>query len=151
MYKERLLALVKYRPHYSYSLVEDTECSSITSSVSPSYSRFRFINMFENIKESKLARFADKLQVESEPGLTNAQLMLANEDLKPVEPARRTWGSINFIAFWISDSFNINTWVISSSNIVDGLSWWQSWLCVWIGYSIAACFVCLTGRIGMSN
>jgi hypothetical protein len=32
--------------------------------------------------------------------------------------------------------------------IVNGLSWWQSWLCVWIGYTIAACFVCMTGRIG---
>lgn len=32
--------------------------------------------------------------------------------------------------------------------IVDGLSWWQSWICVWIGYFIAAAFVCLTGRIG---
>lgn len=46
-------------------------------------------------------------EVAHEPGLTNAQLMLANEDLKPVEPARRTWGSWNFVAFWISDSFNI--------------------------------------------
>lgn len=41
-----------------------------------------------------------------------------------------------------------NTWMISSSMIVDGLSWWQSWICVWIGYFIAASFVCLTGRIG---
>jgi NCS1 family nucleobase:cation symporter-1 len=31
--------------------------------------------------------------------------------------------------------------------IVDGLSWWQSWLCVWIGYTISALFVCLIGRI----
>jgi hypothetical protein len=38
--------------------------------------------------------------------------------------------------------------MISSSAIVAGLSWWQSWICVWLGYSIAACFVCLTGRIG---
>ena len=39
--------------------------------------------------------------------------------------------------------------MISSSMIVaSGLSWWQSWLCVWIGYSIAACFLVLTGRIG---
>ena len=38
--------------------------------------------------------------------------------------------------------------MISSSMIVGGLSWWQSWLCVWAGYAIAACFVCLTGRIG---
>lgn len=38
--------------------------------------------------------------------------------------------------------------MISSSNIVDGLSWWQSWLCVWVGYGITAGFVVLTGRIG---
>ncbi|OLN98017.1 Uracil permease 4 [Colletotrichum chlorophyti] len=38
--------------------------------------------------------------------------------------------------------------MISSSMIVNGLSWWQSWLCVWLGYAIAGAFVCLTGRIG---
>lgn len=57
--------------------------------------------------------------------------------------------------------------MISSSMIVGGLSWWQSWLwyvplilcnlarpegllclSVWIGYTIAGVFVCLTGRIG---
>jgi nucleobase:cation symporter-1, NCS1 family len=73
---------------------------------------------------------------------------LTNHDLKPVELARRQWGPWNFVAFWIADSFNINTWMISSSMVVGGLSWWQSWLCVWIGYSISGCFVCLTGRIG---
>lgn len=32
--------------------------------------------------------------------------------------------------------------------IVNGLSWWQAWLCVWIGYAIAGFFITLTGRIG---
>ncbi|KAJ5613308.1 hypothetical protein N7510_006502 [Penicillium lagena] len=32
--------------------------------------------------------------------------------------------------------------------IVDGLSWWQSWICVWVGYTLAAIFVCAMGRIG---
>lgn len=41
-----------------------------------------------------------------------------------------------------------NTWMITSSMIYDGLSWWQSWICVWLGNFIAACFVCLMGRIG---
>ncbi|KAF2681804.1 hypothetical protein K458DRAFT_309189 [Lentithecium fluviatile CBS 122367] len=102
----------------------------------------------EKVKNSKVGYWSDKLAVESEPGLTTAQLMLYNHDLKPVEPERRQWGAWNFVGFWVADSFNINTWMISSSNIADGLSWWQSWLCVWLGYSIAACFVCLTGRIG---
>ncbi|SPQ25309.1 72f66de1-b3cd-4768-9633-45b94587c3a9 [Thermothielavioides terrestris] len=99
-------------------------------------------------KPNALRRLAGALAVESEPGLTNAQLMLTNHDLKPVEPERRQWGAWNFVGFWIADSFNINTWMISSSMIVAGLSWWQSWLCVWIGYAIAGCFICLTGRIG---
>lgn len=30
----------------------------------------------------------------------------------------------------------------------SGLAWWQSWICVWVGYSIAGCFICMTGRIG---
>jgi NCS1 family nucleobase:cation symporter-1 len=102
----------------------------------------------EKARGSKVAYYADKLAVEAEPGLTTAQLMLFNHDLKPVEPARRQWGPWNFVGFWVADSFNINTWMISSSMIVAGLSWWQSWLCVWFGYALAACFVCMTGRIG---
>lgn len=102
----------------------------------------------EKLENSRLAHFANKLAVESEPGLTNAQLMLHNFDLKPVEPERRQWGAWNFVGFWISDSFNINTWMISSSMVANGLSWWQSWLCVWIGYVISATFICMTGRIG---
>lgn len=38
--------------------------------------------------------------------------------------------------------------MISSSMMQEGLSWWQAWLCVWIGYFIASALVCLTGRIG---
>ena len=38
--------------------------------------------------------------------------------------------------------------MISSTAVANGLAWWQSWICVWVGYSIAACFICMTGRIG---
>jgi len=83
-----------------------------------------------------------------EPGLTNKQLFLTNDDLKVVEPARRKWRHINFVTFWIADAFNVNTWMIAASSLTAGLAWWQAWLCVWTGYTIAACFVVLTGRIG---
>ncbi|KAL2257560.1 hypothetical protein VTK26DRAFT_9476 [Humicola hyalothermophila] len=99
-------------------------------------------------KRGLLRRLVGKVAVENEPGLTDAQLMLTNHDLKPVEAGRRKWGPWNFVGFWVADSFNINTWMISSSMIVGGLSWWQSWLCVWIGYAISGFFISLTGRIG---
>lgn len=58
----------------------------------------------EKVKNSKVAYWADKLAVESEPNLTTAQLMLFNHDLKPVEPERRQWGAWNFVGFWVGTS-----------------------------------------------
>lgn len=92
--------------------------------------------------------FFKKLETAHDPNLTNLQLFLQNEDLKPVEPARRKWGWANFVAFWISDAFNINTWMIASSGIEMGLSWWLVWLSVWIGYFLSGIFIALLGRVG---
>jgi hypothetical protein len=41
--------------------------------------------MEETKPQSRFRRFADKLAVEEEPGLSTSQLMLTNYDLKPVE------------------------------------------------------------------
>ena len=92
-------------------------------SYSSRYRRSRCSNIMEKIKQSKVAHYVDKLAITSEPGLTNAQLMLTNFDLKPglsfkcppwkhadrnaVEPERRQWGAWNYVGFWIADSFNI--------------------------------------------
>ncbi|PNS17834.1 Thiamine transporter isoform D [Sphaceloma murrayae] len=94
------------------------------------------------------SRILKKLETEHEIGLSDKQLLLANYDIKPVEPERRQWRGRNFVGFWVADSFNVNTWMIAASSLDVGLSWWQAWLCVWIGYSITAVFVCLTARIG---
>ncbi|KAL4894889.1 permease for cytosine/purines, uracil, thiamine, allantoin-domain-containing protein [Aspergillus ambiguus] len=96
---------------------------------------------------TRLKMLMEALQVPTDPGLTTAELMLTNDDLRPVERERRQWKWLNFVAFWIADSLNVNTWMISSAMIVDGLSWWQSWLCVWFGYALAAIFVVAMGRI----
>ncbi|KAJ6487960.1 permease for cytosine/purines, uracil, thiamine, allantoin-domain-containing protein [Mycena sanguinolenta] len=89
-----------------------------------------------------------RLEVAHEPGLTQAQLFLTNEDLQPVPEEKRTWAAFNFFAFWVADSFNVNTWMIVSSMVQLGLSWWQAWICVWIGYGIVAPFIVLNARPG---
>jgi NCS1 family nucleobase:cation symporter-1 len=61
----------------------------------------------DKFEATRVGHFMDKLAVKTEPGMTNTQLMLINFDLKPVEPERRQWGSYNFVAFWISDPFNV--------------------------------------------
>ncbi|KIK52903.1 hypothetical protein GYMLUDRAFT_77689 [Collybiopsis luxurians FD-317 M1] len=89
-----------------------------------------------------------KLQVEQSTDATYSQMFLMNEDLLPVPREKQTWKHHNFTAFWIADSFNVNTWMIASSMIQAGLSWWQAWICVWIGYGIVAPFIVLNARPG---
>ncbi|KAG8969413.1 hypothetical protein FRC03_003104 [Tulasnella sp. 419] len=95
-----------------------------------------------------LRKLVEKLEVEHEPGLTNTEMFLNNEDLLPVVPEKRTWRSWNFVGFWIADSFNINTWMIVSSMITNGLTWWQAWICVWLGYGVVGPFLVLNARPG---
>ncbi|KAJ8481865.1 hypothetical protein ONZ51_g5709 [Trametes cubensis] len=89
-----------------------------------------------------------KLQVPHDRTLSYSESFLQNEDLLPVPEEKRTWGYWNFIAFWIADSFNINTWMIVSSMVQLGLSWWQAWICVWIGYGVVSPFIVANARPG---
>lgn len=89
-----------------------------------------------------------KLETKHEEGLSTKELFLQNYDLQPVEPERRKWGFWNFVAFWISDSFNINTWQIAATGVTMGLTWWQVWITVWLGYGIVGVFIVVMGRIG---
>ncbi|KAH9941577.1 permease for cytosine/purines, uracil, thiamine, allantoin-domain-containing protein [Epithele typhae] len=90
----------------------------------------------------------EKLEVSDTRGLPYSEQFLQNDDLLPVPKEKRQWGTWNFIAFWIADSFNINTWTIASSMIQLGLSWWQAWICVWIGYGVVAPFIVANARPG---
>lgn len=48
-----------------------------------SHLRGYVLQAMDRLKRSKARYYADKLAVDAEPGLTNAQLMLTNHDLKP--------------------------------------------------------------------
>ncbi|GAA5892347.1 hypothetical protein JCM6882_003645 [Rhodosporidiobolus microsporus] len=73
---------------------------------------------------------------------------LVNNDLLPVKKEHRLWSAINFYAFWIADAANLSTFMIASSMIGAGLTWWQAWLAVWVGYGIAAVFLVLNAIPG---
>ncbi|WFD00005.1 hypothetical protein MYAM1_002751 [Malassezia yamatoensis] len=78
--------------------------------------------------------------------MSNAELQVANEDMMPVPPEKRTWGSMNYVNFWIADGFNLNTFTIASTLIVAGLNVWQSIVCVAIGYTLVGPLVVLSAR-----
>jgi nucleobase:cation symporter-1, NCS1 family len=58
---------------------------------------------------------------------------LYNKDLAPVAPARRTWGTYNYAALWISMSVNIPTYMLASAMIAGGMNWKQALFTVFLG------------------
>jgi len=93
-------------------------------------------------------RIIQSLEVTHEPNLAFSEQLITNDDLLPVEPEKRTWCGYNYVAFWMADMFNINMWMIVSSMIQLGMSWWQAWICVWLGYGIVTPFIVLNARPG---
>jgi len=58
---------------------------------------------------------------------------LWNEDLAPVEPARRTWGKWDIAALWVGMAICIPTYQLAGGLIAVGMSWWQAVLTVILG------------------
>jgi NCS1 family nucleobase:cation symporter-1 len=58
---------------------------------------------------------------------------LYNQDLAPVPLERRTWGTYNYAALWISMSVNIPTYMLASGMIAGGMNWKQALFTVFLG------------------
>lgn len=72
----------------------------------------------------------------------------SNEDLKVTELRDRTWTVWNFAALWISMSVCIPTYMLASSLIEGGMSWWQAILTVFLGNLIVLFPMILNGHAG---
>jgi len=73
---------------------------------------------------------------------------LYNRDLAPTEPARRTWGTYNYAALWVSMSVNILTYMLAASLIQGGMDWKQAVLTVFVGNSIVLAPMLLNSHPG---
>ena len=73
---------------------------------------------------------------------------LYSEDLAPVPPSGRTWTTWNYAALWISMSLCIPTYMLASSLIGGGMSWWQAILTIFLGNTIVLVPMILNGRAG---
>src|ERR1041385_6249156 len=58
---------------------------------------------------------------------------LYNHDLAPVPPERRTWGTYNYAALWVSMSVNILTYMLAASLIQGGMDWKQAVATIFLG------------------
>lgn len=73
---------------------------------------------------------------------------LYSEDLAPISMSKRSWGTWNYAALWISMSLCIPTYMLASSLIEGGMNWWEAILTIFIGNSIVLLPMILNGRAG---
>jgi NCS1 family nucleobase:cation symporter-1 len=73
---------------------------------------------------------------------------LYNEDLAPTSSERRTWGTYNFAALWISMSVNILTYMLAASLIQGGMNWKQAVFTVFLGNTIVLAPMLLNSHPG---
>ena len=73
---------------------------------------------------------------------------LYNEDLAPIPQNKRTWGTWNYAALWISMSLCIPTYMLASGMIKEGLNWWQAIIVFLLGNSIVLIPMLLNGHAG---
>ncbi len=73
---------------------------------------------------------------------------LYSPDLGPVPPSRRTWGTYNFAALWISMAHCIPTYMLAGTLIAIGMSWWQALLTIGLGNCIVLVPILLNAHPG---
>ncbi|HEX7845584.1 MAG TPA: NCS1 family nucleobase:cation symporter-1 [Chitinophagaceae bacterium] len=79
---------------------------------------------------------------------TTTDSSLINDDLAPIPPEKRKWGTWNYAALWISMSLCIPTYMLASSLIGGGMNWWQAILTIFLGNSIVLIPMILNGHAG---
>ncbi|KAL5525044.1 hypothetical protein ACEPAF_8913 [Sanghuangporus sanghuang] len=96
---------------------------------------------------SALAR-RETWELKPEPSTFAPNSAYSNKDMDPVPPHLRTWTTLNYIMYWISDATNVAVWELASSMLAVGLSWKQALPAIAVGHIIIAMVMVANGTIG---
>ncbi|KAF3480768.1 uncharacterized protein GIQ15_06115 [Arthroderma uncinatum] len=97
---------------------------------------------------SSFAALLQRLEVPHPPGQPRPTWLL-NNDIKPIEKARRTWRWHEYFSFWCVGAFNITNFQLGSALLAIGLNWWQTTLASLIGHVLAALLIVVTSFPGL--
>ncbi|HMB91287.1 MAG TPA: NCS1 family nucleobase:cation symporter-1 [Rhodothermales bacterium] len=73
---------------------------------------------------------------------------LTNADLAPTPLAERTWNRWHIASLWVGMSVCIPTYMLASSMIEAGMTWWQSLLAILLGNAIVLVPLILNAHAG---
>ncbi len=71
-----------------------------------------------------------------------------NHDLMPTTFQQRRWATKDIAALWISMSACVPTYMLASSLIAEGMSWWQAVLTIFLGNTIVLLPMVLNAHAG---
>ena len=92
-------------------------------------------------------------------GLTKVQILLfalcnhpdESPDLDPIPPEKRTWGGIDYWAYWCSDMLAPPLASTVSSVMALGFTARETIPIVFFGFLICSVVITLTGKMGMNS
>ena len=73
---------------------------------------------------------------------------LYNADIAPVGAAERKWGRWDIAALWVGMAVCIPTYMLASSLIEGGMSWWQAVVTIFLGNAIVLVPMVLVAHAG---
>lgn len=73
---------------------------------------------------------------------------LYNEDLAPVPPERRSWGTMHIAALWVGMAVCIPTYTLASGLIAQGMTWGQALLTIALGNLVVLAPMLLNAHAG---
>src|ERR1700682_5975598 len=80
--------------------------------------------------------------------LARVDASLYNEDLAPIPPEKRSWGTYNYASLWVAMSVCIPTYMLASGLIAGGMSWWQAIATILLGNLIVLIPMLLNAHAG---
>ena len=80
--------------------------------------------------------------------LAGAHPALYNDDLAPTRPEQRTWTLWSYAALWVGMAVCIPTYMLASSLMGKGMSWWQAILTILLGNAIVLVPMVLNAHAG---
>ncbi|MGO9919464.1 MAG: cytosine permease, partial [Isosphaeraceae bacterium] len=93
--------------------------------------------------EATPVRVATTLELEEIEGSLHG-----NADLAPTSKLERRWGLKDIAALWVSMSACIPTYMLASSLIAEGMSWWQAVLTIFLGNCVVLAPMVLNAHAG---
>ena len=79
---------------------------------------------------------------------TRVDSSLYNDDLAPIPPEKRSWGTYNYASLWVAMSVCIPTYMLASGLIAGGMSWLQAVLTILLGNLIVLIPMLLNAHAG---